>query len=61
MEVGRLLVDEECIRNPDEVDVLSTDDQLLQARAPLERQPGVSPELSGANIVKLFTSVIYEC
>ena len=45
VEVGSLLIDKECIRNPDQLDVVSTNDKLLQARPLHKGQPWVGPEL----------------
>ena len=46
MELGRLLVDKEGVRDPDEVDVLSTHHQLTHpALAHVKPQSLVSPEL----------------
>ena len=50
VEVGCLLVDEERIRDPDQVDVLSTNDQLLQTWPPLKGQPRIGPELSEVHV-----------
>ena len=50
MEERDLLVDEESVGHPDELDVLRPHHQLLQVLRPLERQPRVSPELAGGRI-----------
>ena len=50
MEERYLLVDEEGVWHPDELDVLGPHHQLLQVLWPLEREPRVSPELAGGRI-----------
>ena len=50
VEVGSLLIDEECVRYPNEVDVLGTHHKFLKAGSALERQAGICPELSEVHV-----------
>lgn len=50
VEVGLLLVDEKRVRHPDVLDELRADPEDLDARAFLERQPGIRPELPEVKI-----------
>ena len=50
VEVSRLLIHEERVRHPDEVNVLCTHHQLLQARPLREGEAGVLPELPEVHV-----------
>ena len=50
MKIGRLFVNEERVRHPNQIDVLSTDHQFLQSWTTLERQPRVLPELTKVHV-----------
>ena len=51
MEGRHLLIDEECVRNPDETNVLRSHHQLLDPKVgPVELEPIVAPELSEVHV-----------
>ncbi len=50
VKVSCLLIDEEGVRHPDELDVLSPHHQLLQPGPLGEREPRVSPKLAEVHV-----------
>jgi hypothetical protein len=50
VKVSSFLIDEECVWNPDQVDVFCSDNKFLQTRSSLERQSRICPELSEVHV-----------
>jgi len=50
VEVGGLFIDKERVWHPNGLDVLRADDQLVQARPPVEGEARVLPELPEVHV-----------
>lgn len=50
VKVSLFLIHEECVRDPDEFNVLSTNNQLFKTDPFVKGQPGVLPELSEVHV-----------
>jgi hypothetical protein len=50
VKVGSFFVHKKCVRRPNEVNIFSTHDELLQPLPPLKLEPRVSPELAKVHV-----------
>jgi hypothetical protein len=69
VKVSLFLIHEECIRDPDELNVLSTNNQLFKTNTFVKGQSGVLPELSEVHVegevlqivVREFNTILFSC